>query len=77
VFFEEPAADALVEAILKFETVEHRFSPYFIREHAEQFDEQHFLKKMGAFVAEKLEDYRETRKPQRVQVSAAAGDREV
>jgi glycosyltransferase involved in cell wall biosynthesis len=75
VFFEEPTASALVEAIRKFEAVEHRFSPCFIRDHAEQFDKQHFLNKMGTFVAEKIEEYREPRKPWRVQACAAAGDR--
>ncbi len=32
----------------------------FIRAHAEQFDKEHFLKKMESFVAEKLNEYRET-----------------
>ena len=59
VFFREQSIDSLVEAIRKFETVEHQFSPIFIRAHSEQFDKKHFLKKMGSFVAEKLGDYRE------------------
>lgn len=59
VFFREQNLDSLVEAMLKFETAEQHFSPSFIRAHAEQFDKKHFLKKMGSFVAEKLEDYRE------------------
>jgi len=63
VFFGEQRADSLVEAILKFEAVEHHFSPPFIRAHAEQFDKKHFLKKMGGFVAEKLEDYRQPPSP--------------
>ena len=69
--------DSLVEAILKFEAAEHHFSPPFIRAHAEQFDKKHFLKRMGSFVAEKLEDYRESRPRWRVKVFAAAGDSEV
>jgi glycosyltransferase involved in cell wall biosynthesis len=60
VFFGEQRVDSLVEAILRFEAVEHHFSPSFIRAHAEQFDKKHFLRKMGSFVAEKLEDYRES-----------------
>ena len=63
VFFGEQRADSLVEAILKFEAVEHHFSPPFIRAHAEQFDKKRFLKKMGGFVAEKLEDYRQPPSP--------------
>jgi glycosyltransferase involved in cell wall biosynthesis len=74
VFFREQRVDSLVEAILKFEAVEQRFSPLFIRDHAEQFDKKYFLEKMGRFVAEKLEDYREPRPPGRVQACAAAGD---
>jgi glycosyltransferase involved in cell wall biosynthesis len=56
-FFAEQSVNSLVEAILNFEAAEHRFSPPFIRAHAEQFDKKHFLKKMDRFVAEKLEDY--------------------
>jgi hypothetical protein len=65
--------DSLVEAILKFEAAESRFSPLFIRAHAEQFDKKHFLRKMGNFVAEKLEDYRVPGPPRRVPVRAMAG----
>ena len=72
VFFGEQSVDSLVEAILKFEAAEHRFSPPFIRAHAEQFDKKHFLKKMGSFVAEKLEDYREPLPPSQVQKRAGA-----
>jgi glycosyltransferase involved in cell wall biosynthesis len=60
VFFGEQTGDSLVEAILKFEAVEHQFSPSFIRTHAEQFDKKHFLKEMARFVAEKLEEFRKT-----------------
>ena len=75
-FFAEQKVDLLVGAILKFEAVEHHFSPPFIRAHAEQFDKKHFLRKMGSLVAEKLEDYREPRSPWRVPACATAGDRE-
>jgi hypothetical protein len=73
VLFEEQSVGSLMEAMLKFEAAEHRFSPSFIRAHAEQFDKKHFLKKMASFVAEKLEDYNEPRPPWRVQVGATAG----
>jgi glycosyltransferase involved in cell wall biosynthesis len=76
VFFGDQNVDSLVEAILKFEAAEHRFSPPFIRDHAEQFDKKHFLIKMGSFVAEKLEDYREPRPPRRGQPCATASGRE-
>ena len=56
-FFAEPTVNSLVEAIVKFEAAEHRFSPRFIRAHAEQFDKKHFLTKMERFVAEKLGEF--------------------
>jgi glycosyltransferase involved in cell wall biosynthesis len=62
-FFAEQTVDSLVEAILRFEAHEHNFSPRFIRSHAEQFDKQHFLRRMGAFVAEKLDEHREISYP--------------
>ena len=62
-FFAEQNVDSLVEAILHFEAQEHNFSPTFIRSHAGQFDKQHFLRTMGAFVAEKLEEHREISYP--------------
>jgi len=75
VFFGAQRVDSLVEAMLKFEAAEHHFSPPFIRAHAEQFDKKHFLKKMGNFVAEKLEDYREPGPPWRAPARAMAGVR--
>lgn len=77
VFFANPNVNSLVDAIRDFEAVEHRFSPSFIREHAEQFDTKHFLRRMGSFVAEKLEEYREPSPHWRVPTYATAGDREV
>jgi glycosyltransferase involved in cell wall biosynthesis len=74
VFFGEQSVDSLVEAILKFEAAEHHFSPPFIRAHAEQFDKKHFLRKMGNFVTEKLEDFRESGPTWRVQECVTAGD---
>jgi glycosyltransferase involved in cell wall biosynthesis len=56
VFFREQSADSLVEAIRSFEAVENRFSPFFISQQAERFDETHFKEKFGEFVAEKLEE---------------------
>jgi glycosyltransferase involved in cell wall biosynthesis len=56
-FFAEPSLDSLVDTILNFEAMEHRFSPSFIRAHAEQFDKKHFVAKMERFVSEKLEEF--------------------
>ncbi len=57
-FFPEQTLNSITEAMLRFETVESRFSPQFIRAHAEQFDKRHFLDKMGRFVAAKLNEHR-------------------
>jgi glycosyltransferase involved in cell wall biosynthesis len=73
-FFGDPRAGSLVAAIRKFEAAERQFSPSFIRAHAERFDKKHFLEKMGSFVADKLEDYREPRPPWRMHACAAAGN---
>ena len=58
IFFREPTPKSLAEAILRFETVENRFSPQFIQAHVQQFDKRHFVTKMSAFVADKLEQHR-------------------
>lgn len=58
VFFPEPTGKSLAEAILRYESIENRFSPQFIQAHVQRFDKRHFLKKMSAFVAEKLDEHR-------------------
>jgi glycosyltransferase involved in cell wall biosynthesis len=55
IFFEEQTPRSLADAILHFETFEDRFSPQFIRTHADQFDKRHFVSRMGKFIANKLE----------------------
>ena len=45
-----------MEAIRAFEATESRFSPFFISQQAEQFDEAHFKEKFREFVSEKLEE---------------------
>ena len=58
IFFDAQTVNALVETMLSFEAIEHRFLPRFIRAHAEQFDKRHFLEKMSEFLAAKLEEHR-------------------
>jgi glycosyltransferase involved in cell wall biosynthesis len=58
VFFEEQTLSSMMNAILRFEAVEDRFSPQFIRGHIDQFDKRHFIDKMGRFVAAKLDEQR-------------------
>ncbi len=57
-FFEEQSLKSLAEAILRFEAVEDRFSPQFIRTHVEKFDKRHFIDKMSRFISGKLEEHR-------------------
>ncbi len=51
VFFEKQTVESLSAAIEHFETL--HFDPQFIRQHAETFDESHFVKKIKNFVEEK------------------------
>jgi glycosyltransferase involved in cell wall biosynthesis len=65
VFFAEQSAESLADAIRFFEFNETRFSPAFIRRHAERFDVSRFKSEMGSFINlrmlefknRKLEDY--------------------
>ena len=65
VFFAEQSAESLADAIRFFELNEPRFSPAFIRRHAERFDVSRFKSEMGSFINlkmlefknRKLEDY--------------------
>jgi glycosyltransferase involved in cell wall biosynthesis len=58
IFFHQQTVASLVEAIRAFEAIEHRFSPLYIRAHAEKFDRQHFLEEMTRFVGDKVDDFR-------------------
>lgn len=51
-FFDEPTAEALMEAVLRFEREESRFDPAAIAAHARRFDRGRFLREMRAFVDE-------------------------
>ncbi len=53
-FFNTQSADSLVEAILTFESVEHRFNPLKIQEHARTFDSAEFSKKISTLVAKTM-----------------------
>ena len=52
-FFSEQTTDSLINAVKTFETIEHTFDPQFIRQHAEQFDEPLFIKRIQEFVQTK------------------------
>jgi glycosyltransferase involved in cell wall biosynthesis len=63
VFFFKQSLDSLVEALRVFESVENRFSPRVIRTHAEQFDVSCFRRKMSAFIAGKMAEFRAAQVP--------------
>lgn len=60
VFFSEQSLESLAEAITCCEGIEHRFSPSYIQNHAQQFDKRHFLKSMGSFLGDVVTRYRVT-----------------
>lgn len=60
VLFREQSPESLMEAIQAFEAVEDRFSPFYIRQQAEGFDEPHFRQRLGHFLSEKLEAFQST-----------------
>jgi glycosyltransferase involved in cell wall biosynthesis len=57
VFFEGQSVDSLVDAIRAFESMQHRFSPRFIRVHAQKFDVTHFKRDFTEFVAAKWREF--------------------
>lgn len=59
-FFRNQTVEDLTRAVKQFETIEHRFDPTFIRNHAESFDESKFIDKIRVFVASKFAQHRKT-----------------
>jgi glycosyltransferase involved in cell wall biosynthesis len=57
IFFGEQQPESLTRAILRFESVESRFSPYFIRCHAQQFDVCRFKSEMNNFISRCLAEH--------------------
>jgi glycosyltransferase involved in cell wall biosynthesis len=73
IFFHEQSPRSLAEAMLKFEAVEHRFSPQFIQEHVAQFDKRHFIEKMNTFIAGKLAEHQAETAPRAPTLSFVTG----
>lgn len=63
IFFGEQQAESLASAILRFESVESKFSPAFIRRHAQKFDVCHFKSEMTNFINHCLTKHRELMGP--------------
>ena len=56
-FFPEQTADSLSDAMLAFERVQSQFSPFWIRQSVERFDESFFTASLGEFLAEKMREF--------------------
>jgi glycosyltransferase involved in cell wall biosynthesis len=56
-FFSEQTAEALGDAVARFESIERGFDPSFLRHHAESFAAPRFKQEMEAFVVEKLAEF--------------------
>lgn len=54
-FFGEQSVEAIVEAVCSFELMQGEFDPYFIKQHAEIFNEQRFKDQFKAFVDSKIQ----------------------
>jgi len=66
-FFREQSPQSLAEAIRTFESVEHRFSPFFIRQQSERFDATYFQQKFLHCLAERWSEFHHG--PQRAALS--------
>jgi glycosyltransferase involved in cell wall biosynthesis len=56
-FFHHPSVESLVDAMLAFEKIEHRFDPIFIRQQALRFGREQFHQRFGQFLAQKWEEF--------------------
>jgi glycosyltransferase involved in cell wall biosynthesis len=57
IFFREQSIDSLVEAIVAFEELQHRFCPFFIKQQANRFAEENFQENFGLFLAERWQRF--------------------
>jgi glycosyltransferase involved in cell wall biosynthesis len=57
-FFREQSVSALIDAMQRFETIENRFSPIYIRNHSRRFDESCFRTDLSRFIRDKYAEYR-------------------
>jgi glycosyltransferase involved in cell wall biosynthesis len=62
-FFHEQTAGSLMEAMLCFEKMQSQFSPFWIKQSVERFDESHFAASLGDYLAEKVREFQANEKP--------------
>ena len=58
VFFAKQSTSCLVDAILNFESHEQEFSPYTIREHSFQFDNDIFKARIAEFIGFAMQNFK-------------------
>jgi glycosyltransferase involved in cell wall biosynthesis len=61
-FFGEQTVDSLIDAVRRYELIQDDFDPYFIRRHAEQFDEAQFIERIREYVHTKYESHKKMAK---------------
>ncbi len=57
IFFYEQTPQALIEAVKRFESIEHKFNPYEIRKNAKRFSIERFKMEFKEFVDERIEEF--------------------
>lgn len=57
IFFHEQSVESLMEAILRFESLENRFNPQAIRAHVQRFDASRFRTEIETFIAAKWAEF--------------------
>ena len=62
-FFQEQTTDSLMEAMVSFEKIQSQFSPFWIKQSVERFDESHFMAGLGEFLADKVREFRAGGRP--------------
>ena len=55
-FFREQSAQALNEAVVKYESTQDKFDPRLIRKHAETFGKERFKEKIKAYIDQKIQE---------------------
>jgi len=62
-FFDEQTPDSLMQAMLCFEKIQDQFSPFWIKQSVERFDESHFTTDLEDFLVEKIGEFQAGGRP--------------
>ena len=62
-FFEKQTPESLMDSMLAFEKLQSQFSPFWIKQSVERFDESHFTASLGEFLARKMREFRSSEQP--------------